>query len=230
MAVTLTDAQREKLRGPIAVRTLIDFYLDSGRYSFWDGDGHWNYDGTRYLAAGAFASISPISLGKDLGAEGLEAVLDGTRMLEGAELDPNDVAAVLGSIEAEQYHLRRTTVRWAFFSVDAGEYGELVLVLSRHRGLIDQMRQEERKADDGYSSFQALVAAIESVARLYGKRGGRLRTNEDQQEIWPGDTFFKFTPSSVEQQGTLSWGHKKGQPDGGRSITWPRLGWQYRHF
>jgi hypothetical protein len=207
MAVALTVDQRNALRGhAIAIRTLIDIYLDSGRYSFWDGDPNGEFDGTTYLAAAALGWISPISMSQDLGAEGVEMTLDGSRLVEGSP-DALDAAALLGSIELESYQLRRTEIRFAFFSA---ETGELLLLLRRHTGSIDQIRQLE-EIDDSGGARQLMVVAVESLARRYGRRAGRTRSHEDQTEIFAGDTFFKFTASSIAKQGALTWG-RPGTP------------------
>ena len=50
--------------------------------------------------------------------------------------------------------------------------------------------------------------ALESVARRYGVRSGRTRSNEDQQAIYPGDTIFKFTAPSTAKSGAMWWGRK----------------------
>lgn len=203
MAIPLTADQRAALRGhAISVRTLIDIYLDSGRYSFWDGGETLTYDGADYLDASAFGSVSAISSGSDLGAEGIELTLNGTKLLE-ASGDPSDPAAILGTIEDEIYQLRRVEVRFAFFSA---ETGALLLVVRRYAGLIDQARQEEVMSEGGVAAL--LVLAVESIVRRYGRRGGRTRSHEDQQEIWAGDTFFKFTASATAKTGSLFWGRK----------------------
>lgn len=211
MAIPLTADQRAALRGhAIAIRTLIDIYLDSGRYSFWDGGENFTYDGATYVDASAFASVSAISAGQDLGAEGVTLTLNGTKLLEAAG-DPSDPAAILGTIENEIYQLRRVEIRFAFFSA---ETGELLLVVRRYAGLIDQARQEEEMGEGAVASL--LVLAVESIVRRYGRRGGRTRSHEDQQEIWLGDTFFKYTASAVGRAGTLFWGRK---PPGSGAVS-----------
>lgn len=218
MALNLTEEQRAALRSQaIAVRTLVDLHLDSGRYSFWDGDAHVWFDDAQYMAAGAFASASAISLGQDLGAEGVELTLDGTRMLELAG-EAGDPAAILGTIEAETYQMRRADIRFAFFDAASGEF---LFLVGAYAGLIDQIRQVEQVGEDG-RSVQMLVVSLESIARRYGRRGGRTRSNDDQQEIWPGDTFFKFTADAVQRKGSIWWGRKPPgavSPGGGGVIS-----------
>lgn len=205
MAVTLTEAQRAALRGhAIGLRVLVDLYFGSGRYSFWDGAEHYTIDGVQYLAAGAFASVSAISYGQDLGAEGIEIILDGTRLLAGSA-EEGDPAAVLASIHSETYHQQRVDVRFAFFSA---ETGELILTLRRFAGLIDQAEIKEVPAGDEGPGGAFLVLKCESIARRYGRREGRTRSHEDQSEIWAGDEFFKFCSASVAGETRLQWGRQ----------------------
>jgi hypothetical protein len=205
MAVALTTEQRTALQGPaIAIRVLADFYLGSGRYSFWDGVEHMSIGGQEYLAAGAFASITPISFGSDLGAEGIEITLDATRLLSGTE-DASDPAELLATIHEEAYHPKRVEVRFAFFSA---ETGELVLSLKRFAGIIDQIEIREVPPSSDGPGAALMVMRCESVARRYGRREGRTRSHEDHQEIWPGDDFYKFMSASVTAERRILWGRQ----------------------
>lgn len=211
MAITLTTQQRALLRsGALAARCLIDFHLDSGRQSYWDGDEPMDFDGTTYVPASDFGEITAISLGLDLGAEGMEVRLNGTKLHE-ASPDPLDPGALFGTIEGENYQLRRVDIRFAFFSA---ETGELVLLIRRFAGFIDQIQQKEEIGDDGRMT-EWLIVKLESIARRYGVRGGRTRSHDDQQDIWPGDTFFKFTADSSSKAGTLFWGRGNSKAGGG---------------
>lgn len=221
MAVPLTSDQRAALRsGAIAIRLLIDFYLDSGRYSFWDDDSIAVFDGTTYYGVAAFGEISSVSLGIDLGAEDIEMRLDLTRLLNASD-DPSDPANILAAIEQESYQQRRTELRYAFFSA---ETGALIMTIRRFAGLIDQMGMQEEVEPD-VPNRALLVVRCNSIARRYGRRTGRRRTHEDQQEIWPGDDFFKFVASTVNSEANLSWGKAKSQPPPppttGNAYTYP---------
>lgn len=203
MPVVLNDAQRESLRRQrLAIRTFVDFHLDSGRYSFWDGpEGHVEFDGGTYYNASDFGEIGSISMGTDLGAEGLELKLNGTKLQQNIEgLDP---ATLFGTLEDETYQMRRVDIRFGFFDCDSGE---LIFLMRRFAGVIDQARQVEEIDAASGTAQSFLIIALESLARRYGVRVGRTRSNDDQQEIWPGDTFFKFTASSVAKGNSIPWG------------------------
>lgn len=207
MPIPLTSDERAALASEtVAIRTLVDFHLDSGRVSFWDGDSIRTIDGVDYIPCGDFGEVGEISMGTDLGAEGVELKLNGTKLVEQAP-DASDPGALFGEIEAETYQLRRVDVRFAFFNA---ETGALIFMKKRYAGLIDQMRQVEELSQQTDAAEEWLIVALESVARRYGIRGGRTRSNEDQQAIFPGDTFFKFTSPSVARQGSLIWGRKEG--------------------
>lgn len=203
MAIPLTTEQRDLLRsGNVALRTLVDFHLDSGRYSFWDGDDIATFDGQQYLPASDFGEISAISMGQDLGAEGIEVRVNGTKLMEMSP-DPLDPGALFGTIGSENYQNRRFDVRFAFFHP---ETLELVLLIKRYAGFIDQMRQVEDIQQDLGAVASWLIISIESIVRRYGVRGGRTRSNDDQQAIWPGDTGYKYTGSTISTQRSRFWG------------------------
>jgi len=205
MPITLTADQRAALRrNAIGVRTLMDIYLDSGRYSFWDGWRNWTYGGAAYLAAAEFCEMSAIQTGQDLGAEGITVKLNGTKLLDGVP-GGGDPGALFGQIEAETYQLRRVNIQFAF--IDA-ETRALLFVIRRYSGLIDQFRQSEEMGADGRAQA-ILTMSLESVARRYGNRGGRTRSHEDQNEIWPGDTGLKFVSASIAGAGAVYWGRSK---------------------
>lgn len=203
MAIPLTPAQRAGLRrGAIGARALLDLYLGSGRYSFWDGDEHQDFNGQTYISAGAFATVSDISYGIDLGADGIEIVFDATRLLN-ASPDPFDPVKLLASITAESYHQRRAELRLVLFDIETREQ---ILLTRSFTGVIDQMVIEEAPANSNGGASVLLVLKLESVARRYGRRVGRTRTHEDHQEIWPGDNFFQFVSSTVAKERQLYWG------------------------
>lgn len=202
MALTLTADQIAYLRSNgVALRTLLDFYLDSGRFSFWDGDEEWTFDATDYVPVADLVSVDAIRMGTDLGAEGVQIVLNGSKLQE-ASPDPLDPGALFGTITTENYQQRRMEIRYAFFNALTGA---LLFTKRRFAGLIETIRQVET-IDDGGAAQSLLVVNCESIARRYGKRVGRTRSHEDQQEIWPGDTFFKFTADTVASQGDIWWG------------------------
>lgn len=215
MPIALTPEQRAMLRkGSLLIRTLVDFHLDSGRASIWDGDSIWTFDGATYLPASDWGEIGVISLGTDLGAEGMEIRVNGTKLRE-LSPDPLDPAALFGTIESENYQMRRVDIRFAIFDA---ETGALSILIRRYAGFIDQVRQEEEVGDDGKTQCW-LIFSLESIARRYLVRGARTRSHDDQQDIWAGDTFFKFTASSIAKQGSLSWGRAPPGTAAGRVVV-----------
>jgi hypothetical protein len=153
-------------------------------------------------------------MGKDLGAEGVEIKLNGTKLLE-ASPDPFDPGALFGTITTENYQMRRVDISFAFFNP---EDNTLVLLVRRFAGYIDQIRQVEEVGEDGKITSW-LIISLESIVRRYLVRGGRTRSNDDQQEIWPGDTFFSRVAPTIAKQGTLYWGRKAPPNHLGGGVT-----------
>ncbi len=206
MAVALTTDERAALqRGAIAIRTLIDVHLDSGdggRQSLWDGDSDLDYDGVTYRATPEdIISIGSISAGQDLGAEGVQVRVNGTRLRE-LNPDAGHPAALFGTITGLNYQMRRFDIRFAFFN---SETGALIMVKRRFAGFISHMSQSEEIDESTGRAACWLTINLESIVLRYSNRAARTRSHDDQQEIWPGDTGCKFV-ASVAANSTLSWG------------------------
>lgn len=228
MAVALTTDERAALqRGAIAIRTLIDIHLDSGdggRQSLWDGDCDLAYDGVTYRAAPEdIISMGSISAGQDLGAEGVQVRVNGTRLRE-ANPDAGHPAALFGTITSLNYQIRRFDVRFAFFN---SETGALIMVKRRFAGFISHMSQSEEIDESTGRAACWLTINLESIVLRYSNRAARTRGHDDQQEIWPGDTGCKFT-ASVAANATLPWGRappKSAPPSSGISGSILRQRW-----
>ncbi|MDX2277711.1 MAG: hypothetical protein NW206_19850 [Hyphomonadaceae bacterium] len=211
MALALTTAQRNALRsGPLALYLCCDLELDSGTERFWDGPEDATIDGDTFLAIGAFASASSVSMGLDLGGGGVELMLDATKLLDAAA-NPTDPAYFLSTIISNGgYRQRPMHLYYSFWNASTGLH---ILQVRAFTGLIDQMTILQRPGADGRGQA-ILKVACESLTLRYGTRVGRVRSHADQQEIWPGDDFFKFCAGSVAQERNLDWG-KEGSNNGG---------------
>lgn len=205
MAVPLTTGQRNALRsGPLALYLCVELDLDSGTVRFWDGPDHVDIDGDTYYAIGAYAGCTTISMGADLGGQGIELTLDATKLLGDAG-DVSDPAYFLSTIISDGgYRQRPMRAAYSFWNAQTGVH---LLQIRKFTGLIDQMEIREEPGGDG--SGQALLKVrCESMTLRYGQRVGRIRGNEDQQEIFAGDEFFKLCAGSIATERELLWGHK----------------------
>lgn len=217
MAVPLTSGQRDALRsGPLALYLCVDLFLDGGTQRFWDGPENAVISGDSYLSIGAYAGASVVSQGADLGGNGIELTLDATKLL-GAAADVSDPAYFLSTIiSAGGYRQRPMRLSFSFWNADTGAH---ILQLRKFTGVIDQMQIDDKPATGSGEGRALLVIKCESLTLRYGQRTGRVRSHADQQEIWPGDDFFKLCAGSVATERSLNWGHKAAKVNDGSNIA-----------
>lgn len=205
MAYPFTSPQKSALRsGPLALFLCVDLDLDSGTVRFWDGPENAEIDSEDYIAIGAYAGCSSVSMGADIGGAGVELTLDATKLLA-AGSDITDPAYFLSTIISDGGY-RQRPMR-VYFSLWNAETGAHIRQVRRFTGLIDQMEIREEPAADG-AGHAILKVRCESMTLRYGQRNGRVRGNEDQQEIYSGDKFFELCAGAVAMEKELRWGHK----------------------
>lgn len=203
MSVPFTTDERLALReGAIALYLCLDLFLDSGQQSFWDGPEDVTISSRTYVAIGAYGGVSTVTMGADLGGGGIELVLDASKLLSDAN-DVTDPAYFLSTIISDGgYRQRRMELAYSIWNAETGAH---IRNVRRFTGLIDQMEiREEPGGEEGGRAL--LIVRCESLALRYGQRIGRVRSHEDQQEIWAGDDFFKYCAGSVAQERQLVWG------------------------
>lgn len=175
--------------GEIVERSMILFDFPSGLWGFWTGLGPLLWNGVTFNGAGSLIEVEPFEAVSDLSSVPLVARL---RAIPESEITPD----VLATIEEETYHQRPVTIYSAYFDPATRA---LISVVAKYRGYVDQIEHEQRE-DGAY----ALAAHIESRARDHTKTGYRLRSDRDQQLIWPGDTGLRHAGLAASQP--VYWG------------------------
>lgn len=207
MAISLTSDQKTSLReDPLGIFLCVDLFLDAGTQRFWDGPETTAIGGNTYVATGGYAGASAVSQIADLGASGVELSLDASALLNAAG-DPTDPAYFISQIiAAGGYRQRRQ--EWNY-SIWNGKTGVHIFQRRCFTGVIDQM--VIRQAASGTAR---LVVRGESLTLRYGQRIGRVRNHEDQQELYPGDDFFKLCSGSIATEKNIIWGGKTASTKG----------------
>jgi len=212
LAFPLSSGQRSALRGNVGVFLCVDLFLDSGLCSFWDGPENVIIGERTYVATGAYAGATAASSGAHMSAQGVQLSLDASRLLADAA-DETDPAYFLSTIISEGgYRQRRVEMAYSVWSADP-----IAHVMQRRcfTGLIDQMEIREAPGGDDGRGQSILLVRCESLALRYGQRVGRTRSHEDQQEIYPGDDFFKAASGSIATERNLMWGRSNSGIPGG---------------
>lgn len=207
MARPFTTAELALLKsGKLHGRLLTTWYLDSGTYRFCD-DPEDCTDGTyTYIGASALFSCTDIASGTGTAAEGITFVVDGTRVLEAASIDPAELFAGILSLNL---HQKVVTIAIGLSAYESTTFG---LVRTIYTGKTNNAKlvwpQTAAPSDKGTPVAPGpanLQISIDSLAARYGRVTGRTRSHNDQQELAPGDLFFEFTIAAVANS-ILYWG------------------------
>ena len=197
MSRNFTQQQIDLLKGNVDVRTLVTFFFDSGTLYFAEDikDVIWN--GNSYVGAYGVADVEALDSGKDMVSEGIKIIVDGSRMTKAGIEDPG---AIFSSVLDEPYMHRRVVIDFAFLPTNSNLVS---FVVQAYVGRIVDMRVERP-----FSGDANLVISLESVESRYADILNRVRSDEDQQAIFPGDKFFSFTTEVLLNEGKLFWGKK----------------------
>ena len=152
--------------------------LDGGPLRLWTGLGNRTIDGNVYTGAGGLIGVGEMSEVVDLTAQSITVTLSGLQ------------SGILATALTEPYQGRVANVYIGERSVQ-----DVLLAFS---GYLDTMTPE----DDGVTS--SLTVTVES--KLVDLQRARVRryTKESQKALFPGDTFFDWTPDLADKQ--VPWG------------------------
>lgn len=207
----LDDTQRALLRADnVAARALVTFHMDDGDHRYCDDiNDVQDPDGNIYVGASALASASDIKSGTGFSAEQVTLTIDGTRLHAAGFTDP---AALFRMILELPLHNRRVDIAYGLSYIDSQQ---IQLVLPAYAGKINfvkvvapQVGFESLPESQEQLPQQNLQITLDSLAIRYTWITGRTRSNADQQEIFPGDTFFQYVGDAVLNESTLYWGKK----------------------
>lgn len=207
-----TEEQKELLRSEsLRVNILVTMYFDGDEIvqlcdhteDLTDGANTW-------LGANMLLEATEIRAGAPMTAESVTITVDGNR-LNALGLDDPD--AILNLLFTVDFHQRRVDIDFAFSAIDSQH---IDLIVPGYAGKINYARLVHEGIDlnDGGQTFAKLEIVLDSLAARYRRATHRTRSNEDQEEIAPGDKFYSFVTSAVLQESTLYWG--KAAPNGTR--------------
>lgn len=202
--ISLTEDQLNTLiYGPAAMFQCVSLYIDDGPYHFWNGPNSHNIDGTDFLSVGGFGWVSPVAHSVDMGASGIELVLDATRLLKAAN-DLTDPGVWLSTVISNGgYRQRRMSMSYSIWNAKTGAH---VMQRRGFTGVIEQMAiRYDPSPRHGLGNLK-LAVRCEAITLRYGQRLGRIRSHEDQRELDPVDDFYLFCTGSVIRERTLQWG------------------------
>lgn len=212
MARPLTSDQRTLLRSDsVKARLLATFRMDDADYLYCDDvdDITDTASGRTWIGASALAECSDIKSGSNFSAEQVTITVDGARIHASGFTDPG---VLFRSILELPLHNRRVDLEYGIGYEDETELG---LIIPAYAGKINHVRVVASQAPfdslpEGVDQApqQKLEIVLDSIAIRYSWITGRTRSNADQQEIYPGDTFFRFVGDAVLNETKLYWGKK----------------------
>lgn len=172
----------------VAPAYLVELVFDSAPLRLWSGVGDFTWAGKTFLGAGTFGGISEIEETAKVAANGIELTLSGIP------------SSMISLAMAEHYRGRRAYVWLAFFST-AGVTATLIAdPVPVFAGRMDTMRISD--------SGQTSAIALSCESRLIDLQRPRERryTDEDQQELYPGDRGLEYVAGLQDK--SVFWGRE----------------------
>ena len=177
----------------------VRLVFDTGDMLLWTGAGNYTLDGLVYTGVGTLGNISEIEEGKAITANGINLSLSGI---------PSDMIALTLT---EKYRGRSAFVRMVLFDLSTlAAIADPVMIFA---GRIDTMSI----SDGGDSSSISL--ACESRLVDMDRARERRYTDEDQKELHPGDTSFRYVDGLQDKQ--IEWGQKTNAGASAKTISFP---------
>lgn len=211
MARSFTQEQLDLLySSEVKLRLLATFILDEGTYRFCDDPEDITAFGFTYIGASALAQASDIRSSAPYAAESVTITCDGTRL---SEMGMSDPAVLFQMIITYLLSNRQVNLAWG---LAYPESTDCIIVIPLYGGKINNVKITDPQLNFGdltaggakATPQSKLVITLDSLAGRYQYNSDRLRAQQDQQEILPGDNFFAYVGSTVANQHNLYWGMK----------------------
>jgi len=163
----------------------VQFLFDSGTLRLWSGIGSYTFGTDVYSGVGDFLSIAAVKETSDMSADSMTITLAGQN------------AATVSLALQEPYQYRKATVHlgvwtnaahttYAFYKIFGGDMDTMSI------------------RDDGDSSI--ITMTIENALAAFDRSNNFRYTQESQQALYPGDTFFSFVTDLQDKE--ITWGRK----------------------
>lgn len=171
----------ELTKGTVSPVLIFKLSTSTGDVLIWNGIGDLIFGGQTYKGLGDLVSVNPISETEDVRAEPLTVTVSG--------IPSASLSIALGS----QYQGRQASM-WQGFLGPSGLIADPILIF---RGKADVM-----VIDEGPETSSITVTAESRLADLQRSRIRRY-TDQDQQQLFPGDLGLEFV--AVIQNTEVVW-------------------------
>lgn len=200
MALSLTSGERSLLRNHrIEPGWFLDLFVDAASLHCSNLYTALSYD----VGDGTARTYEPlgdrwqwpdtgISMGPDATPEPIVITFDASRIADDTDF--------VGRFADAAWHRRRARLSLVLFAVD----GARTNPVKTYRTWEGEMDFRQMPEQDGVATTLALT--IESGSFRYSGRNMQTRTDENQQALFPGDTFFQDWPALIGRQ--IPWGRK----------------------
>ena len=180
MARDITAAVEAESQKPVVHPVLFaELDFSSGFVRAHSALGDLQVDGNTFTGLGELGTVSPVTEGSDLSANGITLGLSGVNLA--------NVSIALG----EDYQGRSAKLWVGFLDIDT-------LALIADPAGPWAYRMDVMEVTLGQSAVITLSA--ESRAALWGRANVRRYTNQDQQDVYAGDRFFEFVPEMADKE------------------------------
>jgi hypothetical protein len=148
---------------------LVELLLETpARY--WSGTGTLVYDGKSWFGAGNMGGISEIEETAQLTASGIQLSLSGIDSFSASQLN------------FESFRSKTCNVWLGYADADLTN----IQTVPIYSGLVDTVES----TDDG--KLSSILLSVESKVLDFKRIRKRMRTNEDQQQVYPGDKSLEY--------------------------------------
>jgi len=184
---------------------LVQMQFQSGNLNVWTGNGDLTWDAQTWIGAGKLAGISNIEESANLAAKGVTLQIVGTG------------SGIYDLVMGEKYRYRPVNIWWALVNetFDGVAYSYLMGEYT-----MDQVSVKDVFGSGGEAGQLITMAAENELADLF-RESAAYYTNQDQQALYPGDTFFRFVTTIPGRD--VPWGKKiirvGGTGQGGSSVV-----------
>lgn len=181
------DVSTETARGQVSPALFVEMMFDSTPLRLWSGFGDLTFDGHVYTGAGTFGAITEIEeSASDVRASGVAMTLSGI---------PSQYIS-LGL--SEKFQGRAVTIWLAFFDSSMAVIQDPIKIF---KGRMDYPQLEE--------SGETARITVFAESHLVDLERPRVRryTDEDQRQLYPGDTGLRFVAGL--QNKSIEWSNGK---------------------
>ena len=176
----------------VRLEFLCELQFTSDTAYIWNGEYNLSSGGRTWKPLHGIGRIEGLGLSSDATSEQITISLSGL-----PDGDPNILALALEQTPEANQQLAKIYIQ--FFDVEWQPIGDPVLIWF---GAMQPPRVSRTTGDDLEGPTQSITVAVENYFYNRSRAPYGRNTDRDQQNRYPGDKFFQFTPSLLSKSFT----------------------------